>query len=267
LAIKYNGHLRYLSCSNSKFSLGFLPRSGRKPVQRCQKEYLFVTAVALYVGVESIGIKFRKPPVRAELVEARKRPSTSSGRTVSLPQNAELNAIGALNGAGSRWHNRQKQHEREKNMDYQELTAPCGIPCFECVVYKASTDETLKKRIAAGIGMDEEKCHCFGCRSRGGKGFLAEKNKIFPEGKCALLNEKGICKIYLCTKSQNIHNCSECQNFPCDKLQPVADRASQIPHNLKIYNLALIKKMGLAKWAEEKAAVTMHEYKHKKLDA
>jgi hypothetical protein len=51
-----------------------------------------------------------------------------------------------------------------------------------------------------------------------------------------------------------------------EKLQPFADRANVWPHNLKIYNLCRIKKMGLEKWAVEKAAEVWSDYKTKKMD-
>jgi hypothetical protein len=152
-------------------------------------------------------------------------------------------------------------------MDYKDMTAPCGIPCFECISYKAKSNEIIKKRISEGIGMDYDKSACEGCRNRKGKGFLSEKNNIFPESKCLLMNEKGICKIYLCVEKRQIHNCSECSDFPCDYLQPLADRANRIPHNLKIYNLSLIKKIGLEKWAKEKAGKIMIDYMTKRFDS
>jgi hypothetical protein len=117
------------------------------------------------------------------------------------------------------------------------MTAPCGIPCFECVSFKAKMNETIKRRISEGLGMDYDKSDCEGCRNKNGKAFLFEKNNIFPECKSSLYDEKGQCKIYLCTQKKQIHNCSECGDFPCDDLQPLADRADKIPHNLKIYNL------------------------------
>jgi hypothetical protein len=152
-------------------------------------------------------------------------------------------------------------------MDYKNLIAPCGIPCFECLAYKAKSNETLKKAISEKLGMDFDKAGCEGCRNKNGKGYLSEKNNVFPEGKCSLFNENGKCKIYLCTEKKGIHNCSECNNFPCDNLQPLADRSDKIPHNLKIYNLSLIKKMGLEEWAKEKAGKIMTEYKTKKFDS
>ena len=151
-------------------------------------------------------------------------------------------------------------------MDYKNLTAPCGIPCFECLAFKAKSNEAIKKVISKNLGMDYDKSDCEGCRNKNGKGFLSEKNNIFPEGKCSLLNEQGLCKIYLCTEKKQIHNCSECNNFPCENLQPLSDRADKIPHNLKIYNLCLIKKIGLEEWAQNEAAKVMNNYKTKKFD-
>lgn len=152
-------------------------------------------------------------------------------------------------------------------MDYKELTAPCGVPCFECNAYKASFNEQLKKGISQKLGMEYEKSACAGCRARKGIGFLSVKNNIFPEGKCALMHENGQCKIYVCAESKGIHNCSECKDFPCDKLQPLADRANLIPHNLKIYHLSMIKKLGLQTWAKEEAGKIMKDYMTRKLDS
>jgi len=161
----------------------------------------------------------------------------------------------------------QKIKLKTAMVDYKKMTAPCGIPCFECIAYKANSNEAIRKRISENLGMDYDKSACDGCRNRNGIGFLSEKNNVFPEGKCLLMNDKGVCKIYLCTQEKQIHNCSECDDFPCDNLQPFADRANRIPHNLKIYNLSLIKKIGLEKWAKEKAQSIMISFMTKKLDS
>ncbi len=146
------------------------------------------------------------------------------------------------------------------------MTAPCGIPCFECVAFKAKSNETIKKQLSERLGLDYDKSDCIGCRNRNGKGFLSEINNIFPDGKCLLMNEKGYCKIYLCVEERQIHNCSECDEFPCENLQPLADRANRIPHNLKVYNLSLIRKLGLETWANEKAGKIWKDYMTKKFD-
>lgn len=151
-------------------------------------------------------------------------------------------------------------------MDYNKLTAPCGIPCFACNAFKAKSNEAIKKRISESLDMDYDKSDCEGCRNRNGKGFLSEKNNVFPNGKCMLMDENGFCIIYLCTEKKQIHNCSECDDFPCDNFQPLADRSNRIPHNLKVYNLSLIKKIGLERWAEEKSEKIMIDYMTKKFD-
>ena len=54
-----------------------------------------------------------------------------------------------------------------------------------------------------------------------------------------------------------------CSDFPCDLLQPVRDKADGLPHNTKVFNLCLIKKMGLEKWAKEKAKKVKEDYFYK----
>ncbi len=60
-------------------------------------------------------------------------------------------------------------------MDYKDMTAPCGIPCFECGAYKANSNEMIKKRISEGLGMDYDKSTCEGCRSRKGIGLYLKR--------------------------------------------------------------------------------------------
>jgi hypothetical protein len=61
------------------------------------------------------------------------------------------------------------------------------------------------------------------------------------------------CNVYKCIREKGINLCTECADFPCDHLHPYADRASLVPHNTKVFNLCLIRKMGLESWAEHKA--------------
>lgn len=42
----------------------------------------------------------------------------------------------------------------------------------------------------------------------------------------------------------------ECADYPCARLNPAADRADKLPHNLKVYNLSYIQHQGLEKFAE-----------------
>ena len=45
--------------------------------------------------------------------------------------------------------------------------------------------------------------------------------------------------------------CYECPEFPCGMLNPAADRAGDLPHNIKVFNLCCIKEKGLATWLQK----------------
>jgi hypothetical protein len=120
------------------------------------------------------------------------------------------------------------------------MTAPCGLDCFNCICYLANDNPDLKPVIAAAFNISDEaaeKTVCRGCRNHDGDiPFIPMK-----------------CRVYPCTQSKNISFCYECAEFPCDHLHPYADKAEKVPHNTKVFNLCLIKKMGLEEWAKGKA--------------
>lgn len=135
-------------------------------------------------------------------------------------------------------------------MDYKQMTPPCGLDCFNCPMYLAKDDDQLKNALAKRLNISPDRLVCNGCRNH--KGMLP------------LLNMTKPCKVYECTEKKGIQFCFECNDFPCDYLQPIADNAAQAPHNLKVYNLCLIKKMGLETWAETKAKSVHDSYFSKK---
>ncbi len=140
-------------------------------------------------------------------------------------------------------------------MDYKNLTAPCGRDCFNCFFYMASTNEKYRIILAERLGMEPEKVDCKGCRNN--------------KGDCQVLRNygfSGTCKIYQCVSSRNEEFCSDCPDFPCDFLHPLAHGAERFPHNLKVYNLCMIKKMGLENWAKNKAKQSFERYYNDKLD-
>jgi hypothetical protein len=49
-------------------------------------------------------------------------------------------------------------------------------------------------------------------------------------------------------------------------LHPLAHGADKFPHNLKVYNLCMIKKMGLENWAKNKSKLSWDRYFNDKLD-
>jgi hypothetical protein len=131
-------------------------------------------------------------------------------------------------------------------VDYQNMTAPCGLPCFNCPLYKANFDEALKKKVSQSLNVSEDKVVCKGCRNE--------------DGTIAYLDMTEPCFVYRCIHQKNLNFCYECDDFPCDYLHPYADMATTKPHNLKVFNLCLIKKMGLEGWAREKARDVMRTY-------
>ena len=122
------------------------------------------------------------------------------------------------------------------NIDYKQMTAPCGLPCFECALYKAGQDPDFRAVVSKKTGIPFEKAACRGCR--------------YEEGKIPHLTMD--CRLYPCVEEKGISFCYECDDFPCDLLHPYADQAATKPHNLKIFHLCLIKKMGLEEWATTK---------------
>jgi len=54
--------------------------------------------------------------------------------------------------------------------------------------------------------------------------------------------------------------CCDCDDFPCPLLAPTADKAAQFPHNMKVYNLCRIKKVGIERWIEEEAGEIRNKY-------
>ena len=131
-------------------------------------------------------------------------------------------------------------------MNYQQMTAPCGLDCFNCPMYLAIKDKELRAKLSKNMGIPFEQAVCRGCRDE--------------NGTIAFLNMTEPCNVYKCIQKKDIRLCCDCSDFPCDHLHPYADRASEVPHNTKVFNLALIRKMGLESWAETKAKSVKSTY-------
>ena len=126
----------------------------------------------------------------------------------------------------------------------EELTAPCGLACFLCELYEDNLTEELAELLHAKLGISKEDAVCRGCREQDGKHFH------LPEG-CATLD---------CVKAKGVALCSDCKEFPCPLLAPIADQAARYPHNMKLYNLCRIKKVGLSNWIEKEAGQIRKKY-------
>jgi len=141
-------------------------------------------------------------------------------------------------------------------MDYLRLTAPCGLDCFNCRFFLAQEDQealAAVEELAGKYNLPVEKMLCQGCRDHHGRIPLQQH----------LFGEAHRCAAYECSQDKGLNFCGECQDFPCDHLHPYADKAGYLPHNLKVFNLCLINKMGLEKWAESKAREVREVYFNK----
>ena len=108
------------------------------------------------------------------------------------------------------------------------LVAPCGIDCGICEMHTCvEGSELYAKFIARGI--PKEKIPCKGCRS--------------IEGLCPVIQDK--CDTFTCVTAKGVDFCYECNEFPCLKLHPSADRADILPHNQKVFNRCTIQNKGL----------------------
>jgi hypothetical protein len=121
-------------------------------------------------------------------------------------------------------------------MNAKELTAPCGIDCFNCEVYEKNVTPEFQNRLGPAFGLKPEEVTCRGCRASGG---------------CRL--HWGNCDTLDCVKAEGVEFCHECGKFPCGKLMPVREGADKFPHNLKLYNLCRMKLIGIEAWSEEAA--------------
>jgi len=131
-----------------------------------------------------------------------------------------------------------------------ELIAPCGLYCGACPLYKAASDPALAQKIAQRQNIPLEAASCAGCRPL--------------QGHIKIMGEPG-CGTYDCAINQRgVDFCYNCPDFPCLKLAPCSDRAQELPHNTKIYNLILLSKMDPEQWVAEAEARLRNYFRGKK---
>lgn len=98
------------------------------------------------------------------------------------------------------------------NNELLKWHAPCGVYCKRCWGVK--------------------KLNCTGCRDKQGK-----PTKDAP-----------VCKTYKCVTNKGLTFCNECEDYPCERIQPIVNFEWFTPHNSKMYNLEMIKKLGIEGW-------------------
>jgi hypothetical protein len=128
-------------------------------------------------------------------------------------------------------------------MNKTELTAPCGLDCFNCLSYEGNITEEHKNRTSEVLKIPVEETPCKGCRGE--------------NGKCKWAN--GQCATWNCALEKGVTYCYECADFPCKLLMPTLQGA-QFPHNMKVYNLCRMKFVGIEKWIEESLEIRKRYY-------
>ncbi|MBN1161968.1 MAG: DUF3795 domain-containing protein [Dehalococcoidales bacterium] len=114
-----------------------------------------------------------------------------------------------------------------------QLVSPCGYCCLSCAAYEHSVcdDEVVIQKEAerANLPVDKIRGDCAGCRTMQGRPHM-----------------NILCQTYdCCVNKKGLNFCFECEEFPCLKLAPVSERADVRRHNTKIYNLLMLKRLGL----------------------
>jgi hypothetical protein len=137
--------------------------------------------------------------------------------------------------------------ERSKEIATRaKLIAPCGLDCGICELYLSRDDKQLMDTLISK-GISKEALPCDGCRA--------------IEGKCPAIHDK--CATFKCANENRIAFCSECNDFPCMKLAPAADRAEVLPHNAKLFNLCVMQRYGVEKLIQRALEIKQAYYKGK----
>lgn len=133
------------------------------------------------------------------------------------------------------------------NEERESLVGPCGLDCAVCELYICGDDKNLYNYLVSS-GIPKDKLPCPGCRA--------------IQGKCPVIGET-ICETYSCSIDRNLKYCFECKDFPCSKLQPSADLANRLPHNMKVFNLCIIKNKGIDEYINQYPLIKEKYYKGK----
>lgn len=119
----------------------------------------------------------------------------------------------------------------------ERIIAPCGIDCTICEMFEKNVTDEFQERISSSIKVPKEMITCKGCANG---------------HQCTFLElQKKRCKTLECVENKKVQYCFECDTFPCEYLMPLADGANKFPQNIKVYNLCLMKRLGVDEWANK----------------
>ncbi len=117
------------------------------------------------------------------------------------------------------------------------LVAPCGAYCGDCAAYKVKDEPSWREALVKKVNWDGIPCP--GCRPSKGKVQFVD----------------GTCETYACIGERGHDFCFECEEFPCAKFNPAADKAADLPHNTKLFALCYIERYGVDTWKKKAAEV------------
>ena len=100
-------------------------------------------------------------------------------------------------------------------MDYERLTSPCGIDCFDCELYESNVTSELQRAIAAYKGVEPDTVVCGGCRETG----------------CIMLD--GACETKACVERHGVTYCFECSDFPLPLAPSLLRQGTGLPTQLQ----------------------------------
>ncbi|MCE5265665.1 MAG: DUF3795 domain-containing protein [Deltaproteobacteria bacterium] len=95
-------------------------------------------------------------------------------------------------------------------MNYREMTAPCGLDCFNCPVFLANDNEKIRAMVSEKMGIPLEQAVCKGCRGE--------------KGKCPIIPIP--CHVYPCAEEKGIEFCSE-RRWGWKRGQKIRPKASE----------------------------------------
>ncbi len=137
----------------------------------------------------------------------------------------------------------QKEDSTMIAQENSTLVSPCGIYCGDCPAHKVKDDPSFRGILLNKVNWNGVPCQ--GCRPL--------------KGKCQFVD--GVCETYACAAGHNVGFCFECADFPCSKFNPAADKAADLPHNIKLFALWYIKQRGVEEWINKTAEVKQRYFR------
>lgn len=118
-----------------------------------------------------------------------------------------------------------------------KIVAPCGLDCFNCNLHESNVAPEFQKKISEQTKLPQDMIKCKGCSDG---------------NQCLFIDLQGkTCATLKCTQEKGVRFCFECSDFPCSMLMPLADGSNQYPHNVKLFNLCMMKKIGVEDWTKQ----------------